>query len=138
MAKLLDSLWKAGAEQQVAALVDRAAVHALDYTGFAEPLGELLGSLREAGAEQQVAALVDRAAAHALDHPEDAAGLLYRLREAGAEEQVRALTYQLTDQLPGAGMFGLFLEQGDRRDRFRFGREADGSPAKPWDWEDLD
>jgi len=35
-------------------------------------------------------------------------------------------------------MFELFREQEDRQDRFRFGREADGRPAGPWGWEDLD
>jgi hypothetical protein len=54
--------------------------------------------------------------------------LLDSLRKAGAE-QVTALI----DQLPGAGMLEIFLKRGDRRDRFLFGWEADGSPAKPWD-----
>ena len=35
-------------------------------------------------------------------------------------------------------MFGLFLEQQGPADQFRFGREADGTPAAPWGWEDLD
>jgi hypothetical protein len=56
------------------------------------------------------------------------------MRKAGAEEQATALT----DRLPGAGMFELFHQQQDRQGRFRFGREADGSPAQPWGWEDLD
>jgi hypothetical protein len=56
------------------------------------------------------------------------------LREAGAEQQVTALA----KRLPGAGMFELFHEQQDHQDRFRYGREADGSPAEPWGWEDLD
>jgi hypothetical protein len=34
-------------------------------------------------------------------------------------------------------MFGLFLQKGPA-DQFRFGQEADGTPATPWDWEDLD
>jgi hypothetical protein len=50
----------------------------------------------------------------------------------------REITDALANRLPGAGMFKLFREQGGRQDQFRFGREADGSPAKPWDWEDLD
>jgi len=40
--------------------------------------------------------------------------------------------------MPRCGMFGLFLEQEGPADQFRFGREADGTPAAPWDWEDLD
>jgi hypothetical protein len=59
---------------------------------------------------------------------------LDRLREAGAEQQATALA----DRMPGAGLFELFRDQEHRQDRFRFGREADGSPAEPWGWEDLD
>jgi hypothetical protein len=69
-----------------------------------------------------------------LDNPDTVAKLLDSLRRAGAQEQFTALA----DLLPGAGMFELFREQADRQDQFRFGREADGSPAKPWDWGDLD
>ncbi len=57
-----------------------------------------------------------------------------RLREAGAHEHAAALA----KRLPGAGTFELFLEQDNRQDLFRFGREADGSPAGSWGWEDLD
>ena len=95
----------------------------------------LLYRLREAGAEQQATALADRAATHVpLDDPHGVDFLLGRLRETGAEQQATALS----DRLPGAGLFELFREQEDRRDRFRFGREADGRPAGPWGWEDLD
>ena len=62
------------------------------------------------------------------------ARLLGSLRAAGADEQAAALT----DRLPTAGLFGLFLEQQGRVDQFRFGRLADGSPAASWGWEDLD
>jgi len=34
-------------------------------------------------------------------------------------------------------MFGLFGRQQGGRDRFQFGREADGSPSGPWGWDDL-
>ena len=77
----------------------------------------------------------DPAAHVSLDNPSYAlAGLLGELRAAGAEQQATALT----ERLPVAGMFELFREQEGRLDRFRFGREADGSPAGPWGWEDLD
>jgi len=97
-------------------------------------VAELLGRLREAGAEQQATALAERAAAYvSLDDPGAVAELLGMLREAGAEQQANVLA----DRLPGAGMFELFREQPGRQDRFRFGREADGSPARAWGWEDL-
>ena len=134
VAWLLASLREAGAEQQAAALADRAAAH----VSLDDPAGvaRLLASLREAGAEQQAAAVLRRdPAAHvSLDHPAGVARLLASLREAGAEQQAAALA----DRLPGAGMFELFRKQESRQDRFRYGREADGSPAEPWGWESLD
>jgi hypothetical protein len=62
--------------------------------------------------------------------------LLDRLWEVGAHQQAA----MLVDRLPSVGMFGLFLRQKGPADqfRFRFGREADGTPAAPWGWEDLD
>ena len=99
-------------------------------------VAKMLYNLQDAGAEEQTAALLHRDPANrvALDDPAAVASLLRSLRETGAEQQTAALA----DRLPGAGMFELFLEQGGRQDRFRFGREADGSPAESWSWEDLD
>ena len=62
------------------------------------------------------------------------AKLLDSLRRAGAHEQAAALI----GRLPAVGMFGFFLELQRPVDRFRFGREADGTPAAPWGWQDLD
>ena len=135
VASLLDSLREAGAHEQAAALLarDPAAHAALD-----DPQGvaSLLDSLREAGAREQTAALLARdPAAHAALHdPYGVASLLASLRAVGAHEQ----TAVLTGRLPTANMFGLFLELQGPADRFRFGREADGTPAAPWGWEDLD
>jgi uncharacterized protein YidB (DUF937 family) len=134
VADLLDSLQEASAEEQVTALLHRdpAAHVSLDDPGG---VAALLDGLRAAGAEEQVTVLADRAAARAsLDDPDGVADLLDSLREAGAREHVTALA----GRLPAAGMFELFEEQEDRQDRFRFGRENDGSPAEPWGWGDLD
>jgi hypothetical protein len=159
VASLLHSLQAAGAHEQAAALADRAPA-ALDHSGgmviqlddlsrarvheqaaaraaahaaLADPdlVARLLASLREAGAHEQAATLADRAAA--LDDPDYVARLLASLREAGAHEQAATLV----GRLPAAGMFELFLEQEGLADQFRFGREADGTPAAPWGWEDL-
>ncbi len=130
VARLLDGLQAVGAHEQAAALLarDPAAHVALDDP---RAVARLLGGLRAAGAGEQAAALAARAAAHApLDDPVDVVVLLDSLREASAEQQAAALA----GRLPGAGMFELFRKQG----QFRFGREADGSPAAPWGWEDLD
>jgi hypothetical protein len=62
------------------------------------------------------------------------ATLLNTLREAKAQAQATALA----DRLPGIGMFELFLKQKGHQNKFWFGREADGNPAKPWGWEDLE
>ena len=133
VADLLAGLREAGADEQAAALAARAAAHvALDDS---RDVASLLSSLREAGAHEQAAALAARAAAHTpLDYPADVAGLLVRLREAGAHEQAAVLAARLS----AAGMFVLVLEQQGSADQFRFGREADGTPAAPWGWEDLD
>ncbi|MEE1943289.1 hypothetical protein V1L54_28450, partial [Streptomyces sp. TRM 70361] len=84
VARLLDALRKAGAKEQVAALLahDPAAHAPLDDPGA---VAWLLDALREAGAKEQVAALAERAAAHApLDDPGAVAWLLDALRKAGA------------------------------------------------------
>ena len=134
VAWLLGRLREAGAAAQVTALADRAA----DHIPLEDPsdVAWLLGRLRKAGVAAQATALLARdPAAHvSLDHPNDVAWLLTRLREAGAAEQATALA----ERLPGEGMFELFRQQEGCRDRFRFGREADGSPAVPWGWENLD
>ena len=135
VARLLGALREAGAHEQAATLLARnpAAHVPLDNP---DGVGRLLRVLREAGADEQAAALASRAATHApLDNSIGVGELLRRLREAGAHEQAAALVRRL----PAAGMFGFFLfERQDPADRFRFGREADGTPAAPWDWEDLD
>ena len=134
VASLLGSLREAGAHEQAAALLarDPAAHGALDDP---HAVASLLDSLRKAGADEQAAALAARAAAHGpLDDPGAVASLLGSLREAGAREQAAALAGRLS----AAGIFELFLEQPGPMNQFRFGREADGAPAAPWGWEDLD
>jgi hypothetical protein len=95
---------------------------------------------RAAPQGEQVAALLARNPAAHVPLGAELLGLgvgelLRNLREAGARKQAGALL----GQLPAAGMFGLFLfERLVPADQFRFGREADGTPAAPWSWEDLD
>ena len=132
---LLDSLREAGAQEQAAALLARDPASHVSLDNPYAP-GGLLDSLRKAGAQEQAAALLARdPASHvSLDNPGAVAFLLRILREASAQEQAAALTARL----PAEGMFTIFREQEDRQDQFRFGRNADGSPAGPWGWEDLD
>ncbi|HTQ90550.1 MAG TPA: hypothetical protein VMK84_13785 [Streptosporangiaceae bacterium] len=131
---LLAGLREAGAAEQAAALGSRAAAHApLDNPGS---VAFLLWRSRVAGAAEQAAALLagDPAAHVSLDDSNGVGFLLDMLRDAGAAEQAAALA----DRTPGVGMFELFLRQEGLASKFRFGREADGTPAAPWGWEDLD
>ena len=134
VADLLASLERAGALQHAVALAERAAAHTpLDNP---DSVADMLDIMRRAGARDQAAALLarDPAAHTTLDNPRAVAKLLDSLRRAGAHEQADTLT----DRLPAAGMSGFFLKQKGLADQFRFGRKADGTPAAPWDWEDLD
>jgi len=134
VARLLDSLQYHGAHEQAAALLARDPA---THISLSHPFGVgfLLDSLWNAGAQDQAAALAARVAAHLPpDDPHGVASLLESLRNAGAQEQAA----MLSTRLPAAGMFKLFLQQDGMGDRFRFGREADGTPAAHWDWEDLD
>jgi hypothetical protein len=133
VASLLDQLREAEADDQITILLDRdPAAHASmdNLRGVAL----LLAALRAAGADGQVATLASRSAAHvSLDDPGAVASLLAALREAGASAQAA----ELVQRLPAAGLFGLFCMEEGRAEQFRFGREADGRPAKPWAWTDL-
>jgi hypothetical protein len=97
-----------------------------------------MNALRVVGADGQVTALASPAAANASLDGADAddmsvAKLLYALHAAGTRAQAIALI----ERLPAAGKFALFCEQEGRAAQFRFGREADGRPARPWGWTDL-
>ena len=131
---LLHILRQAGADEQAAALLarDPAAHTALDNP---RDVAFLLDQLREAGAHEQAAALAARAAAHApLDRMGFVALLLGSLGRAGAHEQAAALV----DRFSGLGDFELDLKMKGLADQFRFGLEADKTPAAPWGWENLD
>ena len=134
VAALLRELREAGAQDQVTVLLRRdPAAHAPLDDPHAVAL--LVDSMREAGAQDQVTALAARAAAHApLENQYAVARLVEALRAVSAQDQVTALA----TRLPEAGLFELFRELEDRENRFRFGREADGSPSRPWGWDDLD
>jgi uncharacterized protein YidB (DUF937 family) len=133
VAQLLTALKKAGTEAQVAALLARdPATHVtLEHAGS---LAKLLNALRDAGAREQVTTLLARnPAVHVTVN--DATikytlkNLIDALREAGAEEQAIDLEDDALDQLNGGPQY---------RQQRTFGREATGSFAKPWSWDDLD
>jgi hypothetical protein len=135
VARLLDVLRDVRAITQVRALLDRdPATHASLHDPY--DVAGLLKALWAAGATAQATKLLDRdPAAHAsLDAVSLVAELLAVLREAGT----RAHVATLIERLPGAGMFQLFCEQANHGELSPFGREADGRPAEPWGWQDLD
>jgi hypothetical protein len=136
VASLLRALVAAGADRQVSALLDRDPAA---YVSLDNPFGvaSLLEELREAGADAQLTVLAARAAAYArLEGSSYAVGVSNLLRELRMTD-TRTQASELIERLPGAGQFELFCKQEGRAGHFRFGREADGRPAKPWGWADL-
>jgi hypothetical protein len=132
----LDRLHRARAAAQATTLLARDPG---SHARIDDPHGvtKLLDALREAGATDQITTLASRAAAdtslNARYGTYEATRLLDALREAGARTQAA----ELIGRLPAAGLFGLFCLQEGRAKQFQFGREAGGSPAKPWAWTDL-
>jgi hypothetical protein len=100
IARLLDTLRKAGAAEEVLALAAWAAAHA--------PLGHpyatvaLLKALRRAGAADQIAVLLARDPARRapLGNPYATIALLKALRQAGATDQVLALATRAAAHAP--------------------------------------
>ena len=106
LAYVTNSLQRAGARQQVAAL----AHDVIGYIDLDDPsnLACVLNSLRRAGADQQVAALAERAAHHvALDDPSGVADMLTILRSAGASQQVSVLAERAAHQISLVNPFGV-------------------------------
>lgn len=132
---LVNWLWDNGSPEQALHLATRGSADV--------PAGDLLAVanmllvLRRIQAHEQVAALLarDPASRVVLDTARhaDANYLLSELRKAGTAEQASILT----GRLPTGGLIDLFLSQDQNRGQYPFGREQDGSPAPPWDWDSL-
>ena len=112
-------------------LLARAAAHASPDNPRAVAL--LLWNLRAVGDTAQ-ALLARGPARHArLYNPEDVAYLLRALRRVGADDTARTLAARAAN----AGMFDLFLKvRPDEASNYRFGREPDGTPSEPWNWQE--
>lgn len=56
-----------------------------------------------------------------------------------AVEKTQAALHEIAvaDWMTAAGQFSTHFDQGDNDERYRFGREPDGTPAEPWGWDDL-
>jgi hypothetical protein len=129
VAFLLNSLREAGATEHADALASRAAA----TIALADPANavRLLDSLQRARAREQADALLarDLAATTVPDDPAGVAFLLDSLRETCASKEAGALRARLL----AAGLFHLEAPSP----QFRFGREPNGTPATPWNRDDL-
>ena len=95
----------------------------------------MLEALKKSDADRQITMLLSRnpAASVHLYNSNAAEVLLKALYAVGAYEQAEVFI----ERLPGEGMFSLVCMQEGYRERFWYGREVDGRPAKPWGWDDL-
>lgn len=93
----------------------------------------LLQVMSGAGADDVITILATRAARMAdPDDPADIAALLIQLRNAGADDAARVLARRAANW----GVFSFCLEfQPDEAARYKFGREPDGTPSPPWQWQ---
>ncbi|MFF9147539.1 hypothetical protein ACF1BN_22060 [Streptomyces sp. NPDC014861] len=132
---LLETLWEAGASEQVTTLAERVVTHTASLNN-PDAVALLLTELREAGADEQIGVLMARnPAAHVTpDGFFSFAALLEELRKIGADKQATTLA----ERLPAAGHFDRFIALAGNREKFRFGREPDGSAAPSWTWNDTD
>jgi len=139
VAWLLAALRKVGADDAITILASRAAHDA----SLHDPQGvaQLLEEMRRSRAGDAVQTLLARGPGRVVSvgasqpfRPGDqraVARLLAALRDAGDAEAVRTLAVRAAD----AGMFGLFLEAyPGEAPAYRFGREPDGTPSRPWSW----
>ncbi|MGW2610151.1 hypothetical protein ACWC4A_38115 [Streptomyces mirabilis] len=131
---LLDRMASVGARKEAAALAERAA----PYAALDDPqaVASLLETLSKWGYHQQTAVILSRdPASHAALHDSQVVYRLWvRLQEVGAHEQATCLA----ERLPAAGHFDLYIQMLNHGQRFKYGREPDGSAAAPWTWEDLE
>ncbi|TLP60966.1 hypothetical protein [Microbispora triticiradicis] len=101
-------------------------------------VGALLVGLYFSKARDQIAALLarDPAANTTLNPgvPDEPRLLMFGLSLVRAHDQITALA----ERLLAAGLFEAFMQIDGHKERFRFGREPDGSAADRWGWEDLE
>jgi hypothetical protein len=123
-----------GADQQIEMLLGRdpGALVALDLPAS---VADLLRAMWNAGAAvEQVKRLARLAAEECGNLITGPGSLLTALRDVGAEAEAATLM----NRLPAEGCFESFLVEGDNKVVYRFGREPEGTPVEPWDWENLD
>lgn len=138
----------AGEGRQLETLLERNPAEQVSLDNLAA-VRRLLEALMHAGpsreflwpsvrARQQFKILARRAVTVENLDSANAQHLLWLLAHAPGVSGIEVLIEILIGRLPAEGMFGVFLQQGDNRVVYRFGREPDGTPAEPWGWADLD
>lgn len=131
-AALISCLRESG--EPIAPLLERDPASAVEMR-HPDSFHPLLHKLRAAGADEQLRSLAARIAESIpLDYPKGLDRLLDTLQSLGAGEAAT----KLVDRLPAAGLFSFYRYRVGGQARFRFGREPDGCPATPWNWDDLD
>jgi hypothetical protein len=113
------------------------AARAADHVRLDDPrsVAFLLLVLRNTGiSDDAVRSLAARAANHVrLYEPHGIAMLLQELHAAGADKAVSALTGRTAHE----GRFDVFLKANPEEvSGYRFGREPDGAPSPPWNWQE--
>jgi hypothetical protein len=130
-AALISCLRESG--EPIAPLLERDPASAVEIR-HPDSFHPLLHKLRAAGADEQLRSLAARIAESIpLDYPKGLDRLLDTLQSLGAGKEAT----KLVDRLPAAGLFAFYCYRVGGETRFRFGREPDGSPATPWNWDDL-
>jgi uncharacterized protein YidB (DUF937 family) len=125
-----------GAEDQIKVWLGREPARHVELKDITEVLG-ILGVFQDVEAEDQIRILLDRILAEEFLpewYDESFTYYVEDLRRIGAAAQLEAMI----ERLPAAGLFDAFVDCGGDGPRFRFGRELDGAPARPWNWDDLD
>jgi hypothetical protein len=131
VAHLLSVLHKFGYLTQAEGLAGRAG----RQISLDDPLNliTLLDKLDELGFADAVATLTERIAGEVQISDTTIAEVLESMRRTGAADQVALLS----ERLPAAGLFQLFLLTRGRKTEFRYGSNPDLTPARPWKWDDL-
>ena len=131
VAQLLSALRDAGADDAARALAARSA-RAVSHSSYAS-LDDPQDAWMEWAPPAAAAESADADSYFGLNDPETSVDLLRALREAGADEAVHALAARAAN----AGEFSLFVQAyRDAATNFPFGREPDGAPSKPWNWQE--
>jgi hypothetical protein len=133
LASVLSALRVLGAEDEIRVLLDRDPAR-MARLGDAADVHALLNSLQAVGATEQVRVLRERTASE-----ED------RLSDMAADKPPAIeihLSAEWLTHSPSMEFLSLstekVLEKLEKKHLYPFGREPDGTPAGPWDWEDLD